>query len=584
VIDVEVAELESARPLASLTPARVRACTDAELADLAAELRRFLVASVAKTGGHLGANLGVVELTLALHRVFDSPRDALIWDTGHQAYVHKALTGRAGRFDTLRQAGGLSGYPSRAESPHDVVENSHASTALSYAAGLAAARRLAGAPGRVVAVVGDGALTGGVAYEALNNLGVHGEDVLVVLNDNGRSYAPTVSRLAEPGAAARFFTSLGLDYVGTVDGHDLTALDAALRDASARRGPLVVHVRTCKGRGYRPAEADEDRCLHDVGRFDPATGRSASPAPPSYTDVFGDAILAAGARDPSIVAITAAMGSPTGLTRFAARFPDRFFDVGIAEQHAVNVAAGMAMGGLRPVVAIYSTFLNRAWDQLYYDVGLHGLPVVLCVDRAGVTGDDGPSHHGTLDLALLPRIPGMTVLAPSSGPELAAMLDHALRLVDGPVAIRWPKGPVPPVADGVGSGLGARCVRRGRDLCLVGVGRLVAACREAAVLLEGAGVDATVWDARAVTPIDPALLADVRRHAVVLTAEDGIVDGGFGWRLRDALATSPPAVTTCGLPTRYLAHGPASEILTSLRLDGPGLAGRALDALAAVAA
>jgi len=433
VIELEVAGTATAPSLTALTPGRVREMTGPELDALAVDLRRFLVASVSRTGGHLGANLGVVELTIALHRVLDSPRDALVWDTGHQAYVHKILTGRADRFATLRQGGGLSGYPNRAESEHDLVENSHASTALSYAAGLAAARRLRGDGAKVVAVVGDGALTGGVAFEALNNLGVRGDDVLVVLNDNGRSYAPTVSRLAgapnpdhDPTAARELFASLGLAYAGPIDGHDVDELEAALRDALAGAGPRVLHVRTEKGRGYAPAEQDEDKCLHDIGPFDAATGvqRSAASRPRTYTEVFGTTLVEAAAADASIVAITAAMGSPTGLRPFAARFPDRFFDVGIAEQHAVNLAAGMAMGGLRPVVAIYSTFLNRAWDQLYYDVGLHALPVVLCLDRAGVTGDDGPSHHGALDLMLLAKVPGMTVLAPSSAEELEAMLHH----------------------------------------------------------------------------------------------------------------------------------------------------------------
>ena len=590
MIELEVAGTATAPSLTALTPARVREMTGPELDALAVDLRRFLVASVSRTGGHLGANLGVVELTIALHRVLDSPRDALVWDTGHQAYVHKILTGRADRFATLRQGGGLSGYPNRAESEHDLVENSHASTALSYAAGLAAARRLRGDGAKVVAVVGDGALTGGVAFEALNNLGVRGDDVLVVLNDNGRSYAPTVSRLAgapnpdhDPTAARELFASLGLAYAGPIDGHDVDELEAALRDALAGAGPRVLHVRTEKGRGYAPAEQDEDKCLHDIGPFDAATGvqRSAASRPRTYTEVFGTTLVEAAAADASIVAITAAMGSPTGLRPFAARFPDRFFDVGIAEQHAVNLAAGMAMGGLRPVVAIYSTFLNRAWDQLYYDVGLHALPVVLCLDRAGVTGDDGPSHHGALDLMLLAKVPGMTVLAPSSAEELEAMLHHAIDAIDGPVAIRWPKSPPPPPALTVGAGVRARRLRAGDHVCLLGVGKLLAACEEAAALLDGVGVGATVWDARCVAPIDAAMLADAARHGVVVTAEDGIVDGGFGERVRAALCTgsAAPRVVTCGIPTAYLPHGPAAEILSSLGLDGAGMARVALEQL-----
>ncbi|MGH9110475.1 MAG: 1-deoxy-D-xylulose-5-phosphate synthase, partial [Acidimicrobiales bacterium] len=587
--------------LAGLTPGTLRGMGGDELDRLAAAIRRFLVRSVSATGGHLGSNLGVVEVALALHRVFDSPTDPIVWDTGHQAYVHKILTGRAGAFSRLRQAAGLSGYPNRAESHHDLVENSHASTALSYADGLARARDLTGGRHHVVAVVGDGALTGGLAYEALNNIGTAGRRVVVVLNDNGRSYSPTVSRLTTAGGGptgaaapsggpspAAFFNSLGLSYDGPVDGHDIGAVESALRRAAARPGPVVVHVHTQKGRGYPPAEGDEEKRLHDVSPFDPATGRSRPrPVTLSYTEAFADALMAEAAARPEVVAVTAAMVGSTGLLRFADTFGERFVDVGIAEQHAVATAAGMAMAGLRPVVAIYSTFLNRAWDQLYYDVGLHRLPVVLCVDRAGVTGDDGPSHHGLLDLALLTKIPGMTVLAPSSYGEVAVMLRQALDTVDGPVAIRWPKTPARHTG-AVGSGLSARRVHGGDgSVCLLGLGKLVERCEQAAAHLAARGVDATVWDVRAATPLDRSMLADAARHRVVVTAEDGVVEGGVGAAIAAALSEpgdragggSVPAggggtcrVVARGLPVAYLAQGGADDILAAHGLDGAGLA------------
>jgi 1-deoxy-D-xylulose-5-phosphate synthase len=560
-----------------------------ELDELAAAIRRFLVASVAQNGGHLGSNLGVVELTLALHRVFESPRDRIVWDTGHQGYVHKVVTGRADAFGGLRQAGGMSGYPSRAESDHDLVENSHASTALSYAFGLAEAARLRGGGGRVVAVIGDGALTGGLAYEALNNIGVSEAPVLVVLNDNGRSYAPTVSplttagrlddELVDPKAPAGFFEALGITYAGPVDGHDIVELERALREAALVDGPVVLHVHTVKGRGYSFAEADQAKCLHDIGPFDPDTGIAFARASRSYTAAFAQALVAEAEHRPEVVAITAAMDGPTGLTAFKERFPDRYFDVGIAEQHAVTAAAGMAMAGLRPVVAIYSTFLNRAWDQVYYDVGLHRLPVVFCLDRAGITGDDGPSHHGVTDLALLTKVPGMTVLAPSSDAEVAAMLRWALDEATGPVAIRWPKTESTRCAE-AGEGIAARRLASGEDVCLIGVGKLVAACEEAADLLAAAGLSTTVWDARAVAPLDDAMLEHAAAHPLVLVAEDGVVEGGAGALIASALARRcgrrAPQVLCAGVPVAYVPHGRAADILAGLGLDGPGLADRVL--------
>ena len=623
-----VTELPTGSLLAAASSRRLLRSFDAcELSALAEEIRGWLVSSVASTGGHLGSNLGIVELTIALHRVFESPDDAIIWDTGHQAYVHKLLTGRQSGFAGLRQRGGLSGYPSRAESEHDLVENSHASTALSYAYGVAMARAHSRDPNAVVAIVGDGALTGGLAYEALNNIGTSGAGVVVVLNDNGRSYAPTVSRLTRgwPTAgspAASFFEALGLAYFGPFDGHDVEVMDDALSRARLHDGPVVVHVHTTKGRGYPPAELDAEKCLHDVGPFDPDTGVALAPAGSrlSHTGAFSAAILRQAAVHPELVAITAAMAGPTGLLEFAERYPERFFDVGIAEQHAVTAAAGMAMGGLRPVVAVYSTFLNRAWDQVYYDVGLHRLPVVFCLDRAGVTGDDGPSHHGVLDLMLLTKVPGMTVLAPSSYEEVGEMLATALEITAGPVAIRWPKSDarsVPALArrpdsdtgsvPRVNPALAARKLRAGSDVCLLGVGKLVAACEEAATLLALRGIEATVWDVRVATPLDVTMIEDAWRHRIVVTAEDGITDGGVGSLIAGAIRAAGaagairaagaagairaagagsdsvragPQVVNCGVPTTYIAHGRAGDILADLGLDGPGLNRTVLDTIA----
>ncbi|MDP8937551.1 MAG: 1-deoxy-D-xylulose-5-phosphate synthase, partial [Actinomycetota bacterium] len=540
-----------------------------QLPELAEEIRQFIVNSVSVTGGHLGSNLGVVELTLALHRVFESPHDILLWDTGHQAYAHKIITGRRERFASLRQAGGLSGYPSQAESEHDWVENSHASTILSYAHGLATSLALKGqADRRVVAVIGDGSMTGGMAYEALNNLGHSGRKVLIVLNDNGRSYAPTVSKLAAgltrlrlnpayvrsrdriqkllrgvPGigehlqlgvegvrAAFRevlgpdgFFEALGVRYIGPVEGHDVAVLEQTLqRAAELDDGPILVHVLTQKGRGYKPAEDDDEKCLHDAPVFDPAIGPPPW-MPVGYTQAFADAIVAAAEADPKVVTLTAAMAGPTGLIPFQTRYPDRFLDVGIAEQHAVTAAAGLALGGMRPVVAVYSTFLTRAFDQVNLDVGLHRLPVVFAVDRAGVTGDDGPSHHGVLDMALLTKVPGMTVFAPSSAQEVDVMVRQALAITTGPSAVRYPKGParqVPP--EEVGAGLAGRLIRRGDQVCILAVGKMVEAAEEAARLLDRQGVDATLWDVRVVKPLDPAMVADAAAHPLVVTVEDGV--------------------------------------------------------------
>ncbi len=605
-------------------PADLRSLSYEELDVLAAEIRTFIVDAIDTAGsGHLGSNLGAVELTLALHRVFDSPHDLILWDTGHQAYVHKLVTGRQEGFTTLRKAGGMSGYPSRAESEHDWVENSHASTILSYAPGLAAARDagtrpenedgVGGGRRQIVAVIGDGSMTGGMAFEGLNNLGHSGRNVIIILNDNGRSYAPTVSRLGESLARLRlnpsylrrqarvermlhdmplvgerleraveatkaavremweppaFFENLGVRYSGPFDGHDIEGLERALHNAAELDdGPIVVHVVTQKGKGHAPAETDTIKHLHDIGGVKPG----------SYTAAFTEALVKEAEERPELIAITAAMPDSTGLLPFGERFPGRCVDVGIAEQHAVTMAAGMAMGGLRPVCALYSTFLTRAFDQLNLDVGLHGQPVVFCLDRAGITGDDGPSHHGILDMVLCTKVPGLTMFAPSSYQEVGVMLHDALELTDGPVAIRWAKTAAPSVTpDQVGHGLLARKVRSGADVCLVGVGKMLAACEAAADELTADGIDATVWDPRVVKPLDPALIGDAAGHRLVVTVEDGLRDGGVGAAIADlvadqALGADAPTVRVLGVPSAYLAHGKPDAILAELGLDAAGV-------------
>jgi 1-deoxy-D-xylulose-5-phosphate synthase len=602
------------------TPDDLRDLGPDELRCLAAEIRERIVETVGRTGGHLGSNLGAVELTLALHRVFDSPRDAILWDTGHQTYVHKLLTGRNAEFDGLRQGGQMSGYPSRAESGHDWIENSHASTVLAYAHGLATAEATTGGNRRVVAVIGDGSMTGGMAFEGLNNLGHSGLKVTIVLNDNGRSYAPTVGRLSESlirirsnptymrrqrrledlaenlpwvgellersisatKAALRdmfeptaFFEALGVHYLGPFDGHDIAEIEDALRNAAEFDGPVVVHVLTQKGRGHAPAEQDPIKHMHDTGGVKVG----------SYTAAFTESILKAAESRPEVVAITAAMPDSTGLLPFRDRFPDRCFDVGIAEQHAVTAAAGMAMGGLRPIVALYATFLSRAFDQANLDVGLHGLPVVFCLDRAGITGDDGPSHHGVLDMVLLSKIPGMTILAPSSYQELQQMFEDALAITDGPVAIRWAKTPAPHVGwDEVGRGLSARQVRVASDdrtVCLLGAGKMLAAAVEAADLLAADGIHATVWDPRCIRPLDETMLDDAAAHRLVVTVEDGFREGGFGTGVLDDLSSRSPRteVAVLGVPVAHHAHGKVDDLLASFGLDGPGIAATVLKRL-----
>jgi 1-deoxy-D-xylulose-5-phosphate synthase len=616
-----------------------------ELEALAGELRRAVIEAVARSGGHLGSNLGIVELTIALHRVLDSPRDRIVWDTGHQAYVHKMLTGRAADFTSLRTAGGLSGYPSRSESPHDLVENSHASTALSWAAGLAWAERARPSEPRrrTVAVIGDGALTGGMAFEALNNIGHHQLPVLVVMNDNGRSYAETVSRLpqriadlrtdpryrrlrdrldaivarlparrlaerlrdaniralktavSEAPALQSFVEALGVRYLGPFDGHDVAVMERALRDALRLETPVLVHVLTEKGRGYGPAETDPEKRLHDTSAFDPETGPAPSTSR-SWTAAFSAALLDAVERRPEVVAMTAAMPGSTGLLAVQRAHPGRVIDVGIAEQHAITSAAGLANAGLTPVLAVYSTFFSRAFDQANLDVGLHGEHVVVVLDRAGITGDDGPSHHGILDLALGLRIPGVTLLAPSSEEDLRSLLEAALD-AEGPVLLRFPKGAVVR-AEALGerataplaSPLAARRLREGRDVCLLAVGDRVRPALAAADVLASEGVAVEVWDVRSVRPADPAMLAAAAAAPVVVTVENGVVAGGAGAELadriaevvaRDAVPGPAPSVVRLGVPTRFIPHGDAGRILAELGLDAAGIAASVRGAVAA---
>jgi len=623
------------------SPADLKALQPSVLPDLAAEIRSAVVAAVARSGGHLGPNLGVVELTIALHRVLDSPRDRIIWDTGHQAYVHKMLTGRVAEFTSLRTAGGLSGYPSREESVHDIVENSHASTALSWAAGLAWSER--NVPNserrRTIAVVGDGALTGGMAYEALNNIGHHGLPVTVILNDNGRSYAETISRLSrrvselrtdprvqhlrrmidrinarlpwsrfarrvteanvralktavsDAPALQSFVEALGVDYLGPFDGHDVAGLERAMRSAQRINGPVLLHVLTEKGKGYGPAERDIEKRLHDTSQFDPETGQSPPSSRRSWTAAFSDAMVALAARRPDVVALTAAMPGSTGLLPLARLDKDRVIDVGIAEQHAMTAAAGLAHAGSVPVLALYSTFLARAFDQLNLDVALHGEHVIIVLDRAGVTGDDGPSHHGILDMALGLRVPGLSVLAPSCEEDLVELLDAAVDL-DGPVLLRFPKGAVtrrsalgPRASETVGA-LASRTLREGNDVCIVAVGDRVGPALAAAEQLAEDGIEAAVHDVRSVRPLDRELVARAAQASFVVTVENGVVEGGAGTeiaaRIRDLVGPhGMPPMLHLGVPTAFIPHGDPGRIVSNLGLDAAGIAGSIVRALAA---
>jgi 1-deoxy-D-xylulose-5-phosphate synthase len=615
------------------SPRDLRRLSDEELTALAGEIRAALVAAVSRTGGHLGPNLGVVELTLALHRVFDSPHDPIVFDTGHQAYVHKMVTGRRAGFDRLRQPGGLSGYPSRSESEHDWVENSHASTALSYAEGLAKGYRLTGETDRhVVAVIGDGALTGGMAWEALNNIAAQPDlRLVVVVNDNGRSYSPTVGGLAQyldslrtnPGyeralsavrsllthtpvvgapvyealhgmkkgvkdvlAPQGMFEDLGLKYLGPVDGHDREAVEHALRAAKRFDGPVIVHCVTEKGRGYDRAEQDQADLMHGPGPFDPDTGLPTSPPTTTWTSVFSDELVRLGGQRTDVVAITAAMLQPTGLKSFAEAYPARCFDVGIAEQHAVTSAAGLAMTGLHPVVAVYATFLNRAFDQVLMDVALHRLPVTFVLDRAGVTGDDGPSHNGMWDLSLLQLVPGIRLAAPRDASRLRELLGEALDVHDGPSCVRFPKGAVPddlPALQRVGST--DVLVRDGaQDVLVVAVGPMATVGVEVAQRLAAHGIGVTVVDPRWVLPVDPELVELARAHRFVLTVEDNGRVGGVGARLaqvmRDAGVWTP--LHDAGIPQEFLDQGKRAALMSAMGLTAQSLARVAVEAIASL--
>ncbi|CAL9663676.1 1-deoxy-D-xylulose-5-phosphate synthase [Streptomyces sp. enrichment culture] len=568
-------------------PERLRELSARELVALAEEIRAFLVDRVCATGGHLGPNLGVVELTLALHRVFDSPRDRLLWDTGHQAYVHKIVTGRAAGFDRLRRQGGLSGYPNPAESEHDLVANSHASTALSYADGLARADAHQGRTDRaVVAVIGDGAMTGGMAWEALNNIaGGPDRPLVIVLNDNQRSYAPTQGGFADHLGELRsgqqgvpgLFEQLGLDYLGPVDGHDVPVLEETLRRARDLCRPVVVHVVTEKGRGYTVTEHNELDRGHAIKPMDPETGRPLKgSAGPSFTSVFGRELVRIAERRPDVVAITAAMLEPTGLLPMQERFPKRVIDVGIAEQHAVTMAAGMSLGGVHPVVAIYSTFVNRAFDQLLMDVALHGRAVTFVLDRSGVTGDDGPSHNGMWDLSVLQVVPGLRIAAPRDGARLAELLAEAVEWEEGPTLVRFPKGPT-------GDDIPARTTFAGTDVLhragpldvlIVSVGALAPVALQVAEVLWAQGIGATVVDPRWVAPVNPTLADMARRHRLAITVEDNSRIGGVGSAvaqfLRDEGVRTP--TREFGIPRRFLQHGSRAEVLSGCGLTAQDIA------------
>ncbi|MEU4411600.1 1-deoxy-D-xylulose-5-phosphate synthase [Nocardia salmonicida] len=616
------------------SPEDLRRLSVPQLRDLADEIREFLVQKVAATGGHLGPNLGVVELTIALHRIFDSPADPLIFDTGHQAYVHKILTGRKDRFDSLRSRDGLSGYPSRAESEHDWVESSHASAALSYADGLAKAFALTDQDRTVVAVVGDGALTGGMCWEALNNIaGAPDRPVVVVVNDNGRSYAPTIGGLADRLTALRtqpayehalvagkrilksipavgdsaysmvhalkagikdavspqeLFSDLGMKYVGPVDGHDLVALEAAMRRAKDFGGPVVVHVVTRKGNGYEHAENHVADQMHACDPIDPLTGRPlAGKKAKGWTAVFSEELIEHGSRREDIVAITAAMPGPTGLAAFGERFPERMFDVGIAEQHGMASAAGLALGGMHPVVAIYATFLNRAFDQLLMDVALLKQPVTVVLDRAGVTGPDGASHNGMWDLSLLGIVPGIRVAAPRDGATLREELAEALAVSDGPTVLRFPKGSVAEDITAVERLDGLDVLRlavpsagsaqsQHGDVLIVAVGPFADTAIKVAELLEPQGISVTVVDPRWVIPVSDTLVKLAENYRLVVTVEDGGLHGGIGStvsaRLRDAGLDVP--TRDLGVPQQFLDHASRNEILEELGLTPDAIAQR----------
>ncbi|MGW6525014.1 1-deoxy-D-xylulose-5-phosphate synthase [Streptomyces sp. NPDC054950] len=593
-----------------------------ELDQLAGEIRTFLVDAVSKTGGHLGPNLGVVELTIALHRVFESPKDKVLWDTGHQSYVHKLLTGRQD-FSRLKMKGGLSGYPSQAESEHDVIENSHASTVLGWADGLAKANQILDRDDHVVAVIGDGALTGGMAWEALNNIADGDRPLVIVVNDNERSYAPTIGGLANHLATLRttdgyerflartkevlertpvvgrplyetlhgakkglkdfiapqgMFEDLGLKYVGPIDGHDIEALESALARAKRFGGPVIVHCLTEKGRGYQPALQDEADRFHGIGPIHPDTGLPVKVSGADWTSVFGDEMVELGKEREDIVAITAAMLQPVGLKKFADTFPNRIYDVGIAEQHAAVSAAGLAAGGVHPVFAVYATFLNRAFDQVLMDVALHKCGVTFVLDRAGVTGTDGASHNGMWDMSILQVVPGLRLAAPRDADQVRAQLREAVEVEDAPTVVRFSKGAVGPAVPAVGRVGGMDVLRESGtdtpDVLLVSVGALAPMCLEIATLLDRQGITTTVVDPRWVKPVDEAMAPLAERHRVVVTVEDNSRVGGVGSAIAQALRDAGVDVPLrdFGIPPRFLDHASRAEVMAEIGLTAPDIA------------
>jgi 1-deoxy-D-xylulose-5-phosphate synthase len=613
------------------SPQDLRDLTTDQLKELSLEIRSFLIEHVCQTGGHLGPNLGVIELTVAVHRVFDSPRDPIIFDTGHQSYVHKILTGRQDQFPTLRQRNGLSGYPSPEESDHDWVANSHASTALSYADGLAKAIRLQRRPGTVVAFVGDGSLTGGMAWEALNNIAASDDlPLVIVVNDNGRSYTPTVGGLARYLSGLRtnpryeqvldlvkrsvsraplvgnvaydilhgikiglkdmlapqgMFSDLGLKYVGPIDGHDVIAVERALQQAKQFGGPVVVHCLTRKGNGFKAAENHEEDRFHAVGKINAETGEALGGAPgQTWTDVFSEELLRLGGADERVVAITAAMVYPTGLHRFAKAFPERCFDVGIAEQHAVTSAAGLALGGFHPVVAVYSTFLNRAFDQVLMDVALHKCGVTFVLDRAGITGPDGASHHGMWDMSILSLVPGLKLTAPRDGTRLREALARSLAIDDAPSVIRFAKDQVPADLAAVDqlNGMDILVSTEQPRVLVVGIGQLAATAIAVGRRLSDQGIGVTVVDPVWALPINAALITLAADHDLVITIEDNGVVAGYGARLAQELRAAgvQTPFKEFGIPQEFLPHGSRSELLTEIGLTSQTIARYAVEAVA----
>jgi 1-deoxy-D-xylulose-5-phosphate synthase len=599
------------------SPDELRAMSPEELTALAADIREFLIEKVSRTGGHLGPNLGVVELTIAIHRVFQSPRDIVLFDTGHQSYVHKILTGRADQFDLLRQRDGISGYPNRRESEHDVIENSHASTALSWADGVSRGFSLTGQPDRhVVAVVGDGALTGGMSWEALNNLSPESDrNLVIVVNDNERSYSPTIGGLATYLTTLRaskeyerilsrgkrmlhntpfvgkyiygtlhgikkgmkdmlapqgMFEDLGFKYLGPIDGHDIEAMERTLQMAKEFGSPVIVHAITEKGRGYKPALDDMAEKFHAVGIVDPVTGKPLKASAPSWTNVFSEEITQIGRENPKVVAITAAMLGPTGLDKFAQSFPDRTIDVGIAEQHAVTSAAGLAYAGVHPVIAIYSTFLNRAFDQLLLDVALHNAGVTFVLDRAGITGDDGPSHHGIWDLALTGIVPHMHVGAPRDGARVKELLRQCIAIDNAPSMIRFPKGAIPADIPALERVDGIDVLHRGgtNQVLVISIGSMASMALEVAQLAHQQSIEITVIDPLWVKPMSSNVTALCAKYSTVVVMEDGIKHAGIASTISESLreAGSQCSVHSIGVPLEFIEHSKRNEILEDLKI------------------